>query len=79
MYNMNHYENEFNKQQTECENIFLYINDLKKRYKIGNDAVYSLVRKPSFPATKIGNKFCVRFDYLLKYEEDCLRKRTAIV
>jgi hypothetical protein len=76
---MDNLKNNSDKRPTNCESIFLYINDLKERYKIGNDAVYSLVRKPSFPATKIGNRFCVRFDHLLKYEEECFKKRTAIV
>ena len=76
---MNKNEKNINKQHVEAESVFLYIPDLKKRYGIGNDAVYSLVRRNSFPSTKIGNRFCIRLDYLLKYEEECLSKRKAIV
>lgn len=76
---MNKFEKNNNKQPLDPESVFLYIPDLKKRYGIGNDAVYSLVRKKAFPSTKIGNRFCVRMDFLLKYEEDCSKKCIAIV
>lgn len=56
---------------------FLTVRDLKKRYGIGNDAAYSLVRSEGFPAFVFSNKFLIREDLLLKWEEDEVKRTHA--
>lgn len=55
-------------------NNILTVSDLKKRYGIGNDAAYALVRREDFPSFRYFNKFLIREDLLLKWEEEEIEK-----
>ncbi|MBK5243746.1 MAG: helix-turn-helix domain-containing protein [Eubacteriaceae bacterium] len=53
------------------------IEDIKKRYKIGNDTAYALVKERSFPAFKVGRRWNIIESDLEKWERERSKERIA--
>jgi len=51
------------------------IKELKKRYKIGNDTAYALVKERSFPAFKVGRSWNIIESDLEKWERERSKNR----
>ena len=63
--------------ETKVLSNIISIKELKKRYKIGNDKAYALVKERSFPAFKAGRRWNIIESDLEKWERERAKERIA--
>lgn len=63
--------------ETKVLSNIISIKDLKKRYKIGNDKAYALVKERSFPAFQAGRRWNIIESDLEKWEREQAKERIA--
>ena len=56
-------------------NKYMTIKELKERYHMGNDKISKLVHMPKFPTLKIGGRYYIDKEKLLKLEEIAIEKK----
>lgn len=66
------------KSRSDFLNKFITREELKKRYGIGNDKVSILINLPKFPTLKIGCRYLIDLEKLIRIENEAIEKNKRL-